>query len=132
MARGLAGSLLGGGAEEPHQHEHHAVRGGEVIALLGPSGSGKSTLLRCINMLEVPDSGVVAIDGEEIKLRGTAPHRQIADENQIRRIRSELGMVFQSFELFPHRTVLDNIAYGLTVRGEPRQRRDGGDHEIRP
>src|SRR5690606_24324856 len=61
-----------------------AAHEGEVVSLIGSSGSGKSTLLRCINMLEVPDSGSVFIDGEEIRLRGTGPHRQIADENQIR------------------------------------------------
>lgn len=82
---------------------------GEVVSLIGSSGSGKSTLLRCINMLEIPDSGVVSIDGEEIKLRGTHPHRQIADEHQIRRIRSELGMVFQSFNLWAHLTILENV-----------------------
>jgi ABC-type histidine transport system ATPase subunit len=82
---------------------------GEVVSLIGSSGSGKSTLLRCINMLEIPDSGTVAIDGELIKLRGTGPHRQIADENQIRHIRSELGMVFQSFNLWAHLTILENV-----------------------
>jgi ABC-type histidine transport system ATPase subunit len=85
------------------------ARQGEVISLIGSSGSGKSTLLRCINMLEVPDAGTVAIDGEEIKLGGKAPHRHIADENQIRRIRSELGMVFQSFNLWTHMSVIDNV-----------------------
>ena len=86
-----------------------SAREGEVVSLIGSSGSGKSTLLRCINMLEVPDSGSVSIDGEEIKLRGTTPHRQIGDENQIRRIRSELGMVFQSFNLWAHLTILENV-----------------------
>jgi ABC-type histidine transport system ATPase subunit len=85
------------------------AREGEVVSLIGSSGSGKSTLLRCINMLEVPDSGTVSIDGEEILLRGTAPHRQIGDEHQIRRIRSELGMVFQSFNLWAHLTILENV-----------------------
>src|SRR5690606_19816936 len=86
-----------------------AAHEGEVVSLIGSSGSGKSTLLRCINMLEVPDSGSVFIDGEEIRLRGTGPHRQIADENQIRHIRSELGMVFQSFNLWAHLTILENV-----------------------
>lgn len=86
-----------------------SAREGEVISLIGSSGSGKSTLLRCINMLEVPNSGTVAIDGEEIKLRGDGPRRQIADEHQIRRIRSELGMVFQSFNLWAHLTILENV-----------------------
>lgn len=86
-----------------------AAREGEVVSLIGSSGSGKSTLLRCINMLEVPDSGTVSIDGEDIVLRGSGPRRQIGDENQIRRIRSELGMVFQSFNLWAHMTILENV-----------------------
>src|SRR5690606_32628499 len=85
------------------------AREGEVVALIGSSGSGKSTLLRCINMLEIPDSGTVSIAGERIELRGTPPHRHVADEKQIRRIRSELGMVFQSFNLWSHMSVLQNV-----------------------
>jgi ABC-type histidine transport system ATPase subunit len=94
---------------------------GEVVSLIGSSGSGKSTLLRCINMLEVPNQGTVAIDGEEIKLRGEGQHRRIADENQIRRIRSELGMVFQSFNLWAHLSILDNVMeVPLIVQKRPR------------
>src|SRR6476660_1360193 len=85
------------------------ARQGEVVALIGSSGSGKSTLLRCINMLEVPESGTVKVAGEEIALAGQPPHRRPADEAQIRRIRSELGMVFQSFNLWSHMTVLENV-----------------------
>jgi len=97
------------GANEVLKGISFSATDGEVVSLIGSSGSGKSTLLRCINMLEVPDSGTVAIDGEEIRLRGTAPHRHIADEEQIRHIRSELGMVFQSFNLWAHLTVLENV-----------------------
>jgi len=82
---------------------------GEVIALIGSSGSGKSTLLRCINMLEVPDSGTVKVAGETIALAGMPPHRRVSDEAQIRRIRSGLGMVFQQFNLWSHMTVLANV-----------------------
>ena len=82
---------------------------GEVVALIGSSGSGKSTLLRCINMLEVPDSGTVKIAGEAISLTGMPPHRRVSDEAQIRRIRSGLGMVFQQFNLWAHMTVLANV-----------------------
>jgi ABC-type histidine transport system ATPase subunit len=82
---------------------------GEVVALIGSSGSGKSTLLRCINMLEIPDKGTVKVAGEAIALGGTSPHRHVADEAQIRRIRSELGMVFQQFNLWSHMTVLQNV-----------------------
>jgi ABC-type histidine transport system ATPase subunit len=81
----------------------------EVVSLIGSSGSGKSTLLRCINMLEVPDSGTVKVAGETIALAGVPPHRRVADEAQIRRIRSGLGMVFQQFNLWSHMTVLANV-----------------------
>jgi ABC-type histidine transport system ATPase subunit len=94
---------------------------GEVVSLIGSSGSGKSTLLRCINMLEVPDQGEVLIDGEAIKLIGTGQGRRVADESQIRRIRSELGMVFQSFNLWAHMTVLQNVMEApLIVQGRQR------------
>ncbi len=82
---------------------------GEVLALIGSSGSGKSTLLRCINMLEVPDSGIVKVAGETIALSGVPPYRRVTDEAQIRRIRSGLGMVFQQFNLWAHMTVLANV-----------------------
>lgn len=72
---------------------------GEKVAVIGPSGSGKSTFLRCLNMLEVPTEGTVTIDGEEI----TAPG------SDINRIRQKMGMVFQQFNLFPHKTVMGNI-----------------------
>jgi ABC-type histidine transport system ATPase subunit len=82
---------------------------GEVVALIGSSGSGKSTLLRCINMLEVPDRGTVKVAGETIALTGTPPSRHVSDEAQIRRIRSEIGMVFQQFNLWSHMTVIENV-----------------------
>ncbi len=82
---------------------------GEVVSLIGSSGSGKSTLLRCINMLEVPERGTVKVAGETIALAGTPQARHVADEAQIRRIRSELGMVFQQFNLWSHMTVLENV-----------------------
>jgi ABC-type polar amino acid transport system ATPase subunit len=94
---------------------HEVLRGidlrvarGEVVAVIGPSGSGKSTLLRCLNLIEVPTAGRVWIGDAELTAR-RAP---------VDRIRSRVGMVFQSFNLFPHRTVLDNIALApMTVRG---------------
>jgi len=83
---------------------------GEVISLIGASGSGKSTLLRCINMLEVPDQGSIHVDGESIKLNYGRPGAPlVADARQLVRIRSTLGMVFQNFNLWPHRTVLENL-----------------------
>ena len=74
----------------------------EVVALIGPSGSGKSTLLRCINLLEQIDGGSILIDGKDIGAKGV-------DENRVRR---GIGIVFQSFNLFPHMTVLRNICLG--------------------
>ncbi len=81
------------------------VRRGEVLMVIGPSGSGKSTLLRCINHLEVPTSGKVTIDG--VVLTG--------QRTNINKIREEVGMVFQRFELFPHLTVLENVTLAQMV-----------------
>ncbi|WP_442580654.1 ABC transporter ATP-binding protein [Mesorhizobium sp. ASY16-5R] len=87
-----------------------SARDGEVVAIIGGSGSGKSTLLRCINCLENPTSGIIRVNGEEIKLKpdghgGSVP----ADRRQIERIRSKLGMVFQSFNLWSHMTLIENV-----------------------
>ena len=85
---------------------HH----GEVISVLGPSGSGKSTLLRCINLLEVPDSGRLFVSGEEVILKKTRDNRTVpADMKQVERIRSKLAMVFQQFNLWSHLTILQNV-----------------------
>ncbi|GES40959.1 amino acid ABC transporter ATP-binding protein (PAAT family) [Rhizobium sp. ERR 922] len=83
---------------------------GDVVSILGSSGSGKSTFLRCINLLETPDSGEVTVAGETIRMQRTArgAHRP-ADGRQVDRIRSQLGMVFQSFNLWSHKTVLENV-----------------------
>ena len=81
------------------------VRRGEVLMVIGPSGSGKSTLLRCLNHLEVPDSGKVVVDGVELNNRRV----------NINSVRAEIGMVFQRFELFPHLTVLENITLAQRV-----------------
>ncbi|MGH6928084.1 MAG: ATP-binding cassette domain-containing protein, partial [Dongiaceae bacterium] len=86
------------------------AREGDVIAILGSSGSGKSTMLRCINLLETPDSGRVYVAGELIKMKPTRNgHAVPVDSRQVDRIRSELGMVFQSFNLWSHMTVLENV-----------------------
>ncbi|KJH79048.1 MULTISPECIES: aminotransferase class I/II-fold pyridoxal phosphate-dependent enzyme [unclassified Pseudomonas] len=86
------------------------AREGEVISLIGASGSGKSTLLRCINMLEIPDQGRILVDGESIHLNQNRPGAPlVSDARQLVRIRSSLGMVFQNFNLWPHRTVLENL-----------------------
>ena len=75
------------------------VASGEVLVVIGPSGSGKSTLLRCINLLEPLDSGRIVFEGAEITGKGT----------DVSRVRQQIGMVFQQFNLFPHLTVLDNL-----------------------
>jgi octopine/nopaline transport system ATP-binding protein len=98
------------------------AREGDVISILGSSGSGKSTFLRCINLLEIPDEGVVTLAGETIKMRakrggGAEP----ADRGQVDRIRSQLGMVFQSFNLWSHLTVLENLIEApIHVQKRPR------------
>ncbi len=82
----------------------------DVISILGSSGSGKSTLLRCVNLLEVPDSGEVSVQGETIRMRrreGRPPTPE--DRRQVERIRTKLGMVFQQFNLWSHMTVLENV-----------------------
>ncbi len=93
------------------------VRRGECVAIIGPSGSGKSTLIRCINYLETPTSGSITIDGKEVHGR-LSP----AELSQVRR---ELGMVFYNFNLFPHKSVLDNITLAPThVRKVPKAQAD--------
>jgi len=79
---------------------------GDVIAVIGGSGSGKSTMLRCINFLETPSAGTITIAGEPVRQR---PDGTAADRRQIERIRQSLGMVFQQFNLWTHKTVLDNL-----------------------
>ncbi len=77
------------------------IKRGEVVAVIGPSGSGKSTFLRCINMLEQPTKGKIVVDGFEL----TKPKANIA------KARQHIGMVFQQFNLFPHKSVIDNLTY---------------------
>ena len=82
----------------------------EVVVIIGPSGSGKSTLLRCINYLEEPTSGEIVVDGMKL------------GETDINKVRAEVGMVFQRFNLFPHMTALDNITLApMKVRGISRE-----------
>ncbi len=83
---------------------------GDVIALLGQSGSGKSTLLRCINLLNIPDAGDIYIGAEKIHLEARSGGKQVLkNHQQVLRLRSQIGMVFQQFNLWPHMTVLENI-----------------------
>lgn len=86
---------------------------GDVVSIIGSSGSGKSTFLRCINFLEMPDQGRVVLDGEEVTIERDKNNRATGvDEKQIQRLRSQLGMVFQSFNLWSHMTVLQNVMEG--------------------
>ena len=83
---------------------------GDVVSILGSSGSGKSTLLRCINLLEIPTSGQISIDGELLQMKTSKRGGlEAADMRQIARIRARLSMVFQSFNLWAHMTILENI-----------------------
>ncbi|BCI67771.1 amino acid ABC transporter ATP-binding protein [Acetobacter aceti] len=83
------------------------VERGDLISIIGPSGCGKSTFLRCLNFLEIPDEGTVTIADDSIRRSG-GPWKA-SDEALAHRLRAHVGMVFQSFNLFPHRTVLDNV-----------------------
>ena len=82
---------------------------GDVISLIGSSGSGKSTLLRCINMLEICQQGDIQFCGEAVRWSGDGPGRMPADQAQVVRMRTQLSMVFQSFNLWAHMTVLKNL-----------------------
>ena len=81
------------------------IAAGEVVVVIGPSGSGKSTFLRCLNQLEIADCGHIYIDGVDI----------MHPKTNINKIRAEVGMVFQSFNLFPHKTVIDNVTLAQRV-----------------
>ncbi|WP_439685738.1 amino acid ABC transporter ATP-binding protein [Cupriavidus oxalaticus] len=94
------------------------LRKGDVTAVIGPSGSGKSTLLRCLNHLEVIDRGTIDIESESLAAAGPDGASRYVPEAEVRRICRKMGMVFQSFNLFPHMTVLQNIIEApMTVKG---------------
>jgi len=97
----------------------HTQGRGEAVVLIGPSGCGKSTFLRCLNQLEIAEAGRITIDGLSIEC-GRPPQTRDEREQQ-RRLRLKTGMVFQSFNLFPHLTVLDNIIQApMVVKGVPK------------
>ncbi|PRE45519.1 ectoine/hydroxyectoine ABC transporter ATP-binding protein EhuA [Burkholderia multivorans] len=89
-----------------------SVERGEVVVIMGPSGSGKTTLLRSLNFLEVPDAGSVSVCGIDVACSGEARLTR-DDQSRIKAIRQRSAMVFQSFNLFPHRTALENVIEGL-------------------
>ncbi len=89
-----------------------AVHKGEVVVVLGPSGCGKSTLLRCINGLETPEGGSITLDGEDVA----------SDARTLTRMRQRIGMVFQSYDLFPHKNILDNVTLApVKVQKRPKK-----------
>lgn len=108
--------------------ETHVLKGidldvhrGDVVALIGPSGSGKTTFLRCINFLEKYQGGTIEVDGSSVGYVVEGKKTFERDERGLAAMRSTIGMVFQHFNLFPHMTVAQNIAYGLrVVQKQPR------------
>jgi ABC-type polar amino acid transport system ATPase subunit len=100
-----------------------AVPRGGVTAVIGSSGSGKSTLLRCLNLLEMPDSGRILWNGQPIGLITRDGRDVRQSEREILRLRADIGMVFQSFNLFPHLSAIENVIEApMLVRGLPRAR----------
>lgn len=91
------------------------INHGEIFVVMGLSGSGKSTLLRCLNRIHEPTSGKIIIDGEDVTAMDTQEMRNLR--------RERIGMVFQGFALFPNKTILDNVAFGLEIKGVPKNER---------
>jgi len=119
----LQGVLKRFGALTAVDHVDLGIDEGERIVVIGPSGSGKTTLLRMVNFLETIDDGKILIDGREAGYRRDRKGRLVLEKQQvICALRSEIGMVFQHFHLFPHMTVLQNVMEGpVTVKKKPRE-----------
>ena len=97
------------------------VKRGEVVVVIGPSGSGKSTLLRCVNMLEVPSEGSIVFDGQELT----------DEKTDLNRCRQKIGMVFQHFNLFPHKSVLENMTLApRTLKKVPKAQAESRAREL--
>ncbi|MCZ4291515.1 amino acid ABC transporter ATP-binding protein [Hoeflea alexandrii] len=119
---------------QKHYGTFHALRGvsleigqGEVVCIIGPSGSGKSTLLRCINQLETPNAGIVRVNGDIIGYRLEGDELHALPDRSLAQQRSRIGMVFQQFNLFAHKTALENVMEGPVIvrriaQSEARQR----------
>ncbi|MFB9947445.1 amino acid ABC transporter ATP-binding protein [Rhizobium puerariae] len=90
------------------------VAEGEVVVVIGASGSGKTTLLRCINLLEIPDAGSILVDGEPMGREEKGRFRPLGDR-KLQEMRAQIGMVFQRFNLFPHKTALENVTLGPII-----------------
>ncbi|HEX9037960.1 MAG TPA: ectoine/hydroxyectoine ABC transporter ATP-binding protein EhuA [Ktedonobacterales bacterium] len=128
-------------AQDVHKYFHNnevlrgvsmQVKKGEVVCIIGPSGSGKTTLLRCVNHLEKITAGRIYIDGEICGYRVQPDGRLVEDsERNIARIRAEIGMVFQRFNLFPHMTALDNVMEApIQVKHIPRGQAEARAREL--
>ena len=129
----IAGLCKSFGAVEVLRDVSLAVSPGEVVVVIGPSGSGKTTLLRCINLLEEYERGTITVDGEPIGYRadGRSGRRIRMSEREIARARERIGMVFQSFNLFPHMNALQNIvAAPVRVRGIARRHAEARAREL--
>jgi len=106
------------------------VSRGEAVVIIGASGSGKTTMLRCINVLETYDAGSIKVDGVEVGYRKSGSTRRARGERELAKIRADIGMVFQLFNLFPHLSARENVMLGLVkVRGLSKaEARDKAEH----
>jgi ABC-type polar amino acid transport system ATPase subunit len=119
------------GAVEVLRDVSLSVAPGEVVVVIGPSGSGKTTLLRCINLLEDYERGTITVDGEPIGYRREGKDRVRMSGRDIAAARAKIGMVFQSYNLFPHMSVVQNIvAAPVRVKGVPRSRAEARAAEL--
>jgi polar amino acid transport system ATP-binding protein len=98
------------------------VQRGEVVSIIGPSGSGKTTILRCLNLLERPSGGRIEVDGHVLCSEDASGKMKFSSRREVRKVREELGMVFQRFNLFPHMTALENVTEApMAVKGVKRK-----------
>jgi len=107
------------------------VETGDLVSIIGPSGCGKSTFLRCLNFLEIPDAGRISIAGVTIDCHGIdeAPPKDV--QQRAHQLRQQVGMVFQQFNLFPHRTILENITLApMIARGVSRPDAETNGHRL--
>ncbi len=113
------------------EHVTLNVSQGETVSIIGSSGAGKSTLLRCVNQLELIDSGRISLEGEELVTTDEKGSVNYLPEKELRRIRSKTAMVFQHFNLFPHLTCLENITLtGIKIRKENKSETEAFAHSL--